>query len=125
MAAQQTEIPTAGIKQTPMAAGLGAELRYYKAFISYSHNDEKFAQKLHRRLERYRLPKSLRSGGKSVGAIFRDKAELSVSSGLDKSIKAALDASDHLNRWPLTLGQMATAGDWGRLSLFRVCKAWG
>lgn len=96
MAPQETETPTAGIEKKPIAAGLGAELRYYKAFISYSHNDEKFAQKLHRRLERYRLPKSLRSGGKSVGAIFRDKAELSVSSGLDKSIKAALDASDHL-----------------------------
>ena len=31
----------------------------YKAFISYSHQNEKFSQWLHRELERYKIPKDL------------------------------------------------------------------
>lgn len=69
----------------------------YKAFISYSHKNDKFARRLHRRLEHYRIPKGLRKGGgATLGTIFRDKVELSASSGLDKSIKAALDVSENL-----------------------------
>ncbi len=69
----------------------------YKAFISYSHKNDKAAKRLHRRLERYTIPKGLRENGlAALGAIFRDKVELSASSGLDKSIKAALDVSENL-----------------------------
>ena len=31
----------------------------YKAFISYSHSDEKWAKWLHRRLEAYKAPKAV------------------------------------------------------------------
>ena len=31
----------------------------YRAFISYSHSDERWAQWLHRALETYRLPRHL------------------------------------------------------------------
>lgn len=96
MVAQNPDSSIQSGVENPRVKGLNTGLRYYKAFISYSHKDEKFAQKLHRRLERYRLPKGLRTSGINVGAIFRDKAELPASSGLDKSIKAALQASDNL-----------------------------
>ena len=68
----------------------------YKAFLSYSHKDERRAKRLHRRLEQYRIPKSLRQGHVHLGAIFRDKEELSAASELDASIKAALRASEYL-----------------------------
>lgn len=68
----------------------------YKAFISYSHKDELRAARLHRRLERYRIPKTLRQNEAGIGLIFRDKAELSVASVLDASIEAALRESESL-----------------------------
>jgi len=68
----------------------------YKAFLSYSHKDEVRATRLHRRLERYRIPKNLRQNGPNLGTIFRDKEELSVASELDKSIQRALRESENL-----------------------------
>ena len=68
----------------------------YKAFISYSHKDEQAAKKLHRRLERYRIPKSLRKDSATLGAIFRDRDELAAASHLNKTIKAALHASENM-----------------------------
>ena len=68
----------------------------YKAFLSYSHKDEVRAARLHRRLERYRIPKNLRQNGPTLGKIFRDKEELSVASVLDKSIEKALRESESL-----------------------------
>jgi hypothetical protein len=68
----------------------------YKAFLSYSHKDEVRAARLHRRLERYRIPKNLRQNGPTLGKIFRDKEELSVASVLDKSIEKALRDSESL-----------------------------
>ena len=68
----------------------------YKAFLSYSHKDERRAERLHRQLERYRIPKNLRTGQSELGAIFRDKDELSAASELDASIQTALRASENL-----------------------------
>lgn len=68
----------------------------YKAFLSYSHKDDVLAKRLHRDLERYKIPKSLRENGPSLGAIFRDQDELSVASVLDVSIRAALTESESL-----------------------------
>ena len=72
------------------------KLPLYAAFISYSHKDEKVAARLHRRLERYKIPKSLRRGKSDIGIVFRDKVELSASAGLSSSIHAALEASEAL-----------------------------
>lgn len=33
--------------------------KQYKAFISYSHNDEEFGSWLHKELEKYKIPKCL------------------------------------------------------------------
>ncbi len=71
----------------------------YKAFLSYSHADEKVARKLHRRLERYRVPRTLGTVAGRTGRlspIFRDKEELASSGSLSRSIREALDASEYL-----------------------------
>lgn len=68
----------------------------YKAFLSYSHKDEIQAARLHRKLEQYRIPKNLRQNGPGLGAIFRDKDELSAASVLDASIQTALRESESL-----------------------------
>lgn len=68
----------------------------YKAFLSYSHKDDVIARRLHRDLERYKIPKNLRENGPNLGAIFRDQDELSVASVLDVSIRAALTESESL-----------------------------
>lgn len=67
----------------------------YKAFISYSHADEKWARWLHMRLERFRPPKGLRVSG-PLKPIFRDREELAASSDLSTSIQEALIAAESL-----------------------------
>jgi tetratricopeptide (TPR) repeat protein len=67
----------------------------YKAFISYSHHDARWAKWLHRNLESYRPPKQLRNSG-SLKPIFRDRDELAASNDLTASIVAALNAAENL-----------------------------
>jgi len=76
----------------------------YKAFISYSHQDKKWGDWLHKKLETYKVPKIL------VGTqtpfykylphrlipTFRDREELASSSELGKQINEALVDSSHL-----------------------------
>lgn len=75
----------------------------YRAFISYSHVDQIAAARLHRQLERYRLPKRLVGEETARGPvpdrltpIFRDLDELPASDDLNAEIKAALAASGAL-----------------------------
>lgn len=73
--------------------------RIYRAFISYSHRDSAFAAWLHRALETYRLPAGLggdETRGRALGAVFRDRSELSAGSDLSGSIREALDRSEYL-----------------------------
>lgn len=74
--------------------------RKYRAFISYCHEDEKWAEWLHRSLERYRLPRALRSslsaGAADLKPIFRDKDELASGHSLSDSLKEALGSSEWL-----------------------------
>lgn len=72
----------------------------YRAFLSYSHRDAAIAQRLHRRLEAYRVPPGLRDGEADAREIptrlhpvFRDREELASAARLSDSIEAALDAS--------------------------------
>lgn len=81
-----------------MAAEIG-----YRAFISYSHMDERWARYIHRKLERYRLPASLARKRTECGdspiclrPIFRDRDELPAGQDLRAEIEAALRASDAL-----------------------------
>ena len=73
----------------------------YRAFLSYSHQDRKLAELLHRELERYRIPKHLLGSDNSqalrnLRPIFRDRDELSTGTALHQVIQNALADSDAL-----------------------------
>ena len=72
----------------------------YKAFISYSHKDNKWASWLHKRLETYRFPKSVieKSGSQppKLRPIFRDREDLSVGADLGQKIEQALVQTESL-----------------------------
>ena len=61
---------------------------HYRAFISYSHADGRFAGWLHRRLEAARLPDQRR-----LSPIFFDRAELAAGPDLSVQVRAALAQS--------------------------------
>ncbi len=73
----------------------------YKAFISYSHADRRWAKKLQEYLEAYRIPKGV---GSNQGAanrfplrpVFRDEEELAAAPKLDERIEEALTQSEAL-----------------------------
>jgi tetratricopeptide (TPR) repeat protein len=72
----------------------------YRAFISYSHRDSKWAAWLHRALESYHPPKSLVGTStphgpvpKKLAPIFRDRDELASSTKLGDALTAALRSS--------------------------------
>jgi tetratricopeptide (TPR) repeat protein len=72
----------------------------YRAFISYSHGDEKWARWLHRSLETYRLPKHLVGQETVFGPVparftpvFRDRDELASATDLGATLTAALEQS--------------------------------
>ena len=71
---------------------------HYKAFISYSHKDHKWGGWLHRRLERYRLPKGFAKSHSNtpLKPIFRDREELSAANDLSAEIEHALAESENL-----------------------------
>jgi len=69
----------------------------YRAFISYSHRDEKWAAWLHTALETYRIPKALVGETTTFGVIparlapvFRDRDELASATDLGEVLTQAL-----------------------------------
>ena len=71
----------------------------YNAFISYRHisPDKEIADKLQKKLENYKPPRSLSNGKRSGGwRVFRDETELPTSSNLSNDIKMALEESEYL-----------------------------
>ena len=74
--------------------------KHYKAFISYSHQDEKFAKWLHKQLEKYKIPKELKENHPNLPQklfpLFRDRDELSTSSNLGAEILKSLHSSEYL-----------------------------
>jgi hypothetical protein len=60
--------------------------KHYKAFISYSHDDEEFGSWLHKELEKYKIPKRFYDDyphlPKSLYPIFRDRYELNSGDSL-------------------------------------------
>ena len=72
----------------------------YDAFISYRHSrrDSFVAERLHKYLETYRLPKALKESvtKQGIGRVFRDREELPLTDNLNDYIVGALDDSEHL-----------------------------
>lgn len=74
----------------------------YKAFISYSHVDQKWARWLQRSLESYHTPKHLIKEApesvipKRLSPVFRDEDELAGSPNLSEQINSALVNSENL-----------------------------
>lgn len=77
-----------------------ADSRHYKAFISYSHSDERLARWLQRSLEKYKLPKTFRQSHPELPdrlyPIFRDRDELASGGELSDSIRKAMEDSEAL-----------------------------
>ena len=75
---------------------------HYDAFISYRHCelDSFVAEKIHKKLEAFKLPKAVRSkvknGKHKIERIFRDLEELPLSDNLMDPITNALNNSDYL-----------------------------
>jgi tetratricopeptide (TPR) repeat protein len=72
----------------------------YRAFISYSHADTKWANWLHRRLETFRIDRDLIGRQTAMGLIsttlrpiFRDRDDFTAGHSLSEQTLAALDAS--------------------------------
>lgn len=74
----------------------------YRAYISYSHADERWAAWLQRALESYRVPVRLESGREGhplprrIAPVFRDREDLSSARNLSEALVAALEASEYL-----------------------------
>ena len=75
----------------------------YRAFLSYSHEDKKWARWLHRSLENYRVPPHLNKPGdratgppNRIAPVFRDRTDLSSAACLPDAINEALEASESL-----------------------------
>ncbi|WP_026516186.1 toll/interleukin-1 receptor domain-containing protein [Butyrivibrio sp. MC2021] len=75
---------------------------HYDAFISYRHNefDSFVAENLHKKLENFKLPKSVltkvKDGKKKIERVFRDVDELPLTDNLSDPISKALLNSDYL-----------------------------
>jgi len=72
----------------------------YRAFLSYSHRDTRWAKWLHAALEGYRIDKDLAGRPTPAGAvpkslrlIFRDREDFSAGHSLTEQTEAALEAS--------------------------------
>lgn len=72
----------------------------YRAFISYSHKDKKWADWLHKAIETYKPPKKLVGQNTERGAVptklspvFRDREELPTATDLGRTINQALTTS--------------------------------
>jgi len=74
--------------------------KHYKAFISYSREDEKYAKKLHTKLETYVIPQELYKKypniPKKLSPIFRDIEQLRAGDKLANKILEKLQNSENL-----------------------------
>lgn len=89
---------------------------HYRAFISYSHADQKVARWLHRAIENYRVPSPLvgtqgESGivPRRLGKVFRDEEELAGAAQLGPQLEDPLRASEALI---VICSQRAAASRW-------------
>jgi hypothetical protein len=78
---------------------MDSNLYRYRAFISYSQVDRKYAKRLHSALETYRVPKGIKTSVKTsqrLGRFFIDNDEIGASADLGATLRSALEASEYL-----------------------------
>jgi len=109
-----------------MAEGAAHAGERYWAFVSYSHHDTAFGQRLHRRLESYQLPRRLAGRVTARGTVparlapvFRDREELAAANDLSAEVRAALAQSRSL---VVVCSPAAAASPWvsREVQLFRA-----
>ena len=92
----------------------------YKAFISYSHADERWGRWLHRQLEAFQLPsrtgESASLPRRPLRPVFRDRDELASSGDLSQSLVDALSESENLI---IVCSRHAAASQWVNAELQR------
>ncbi len=101
----------------------------YRAFISYSHRDREAGERLHRKLEAYRVPRKLvgamtREGSvpQRLTPIFRDREDLPTSGDLSASVEKALERSRFLI---VLCSPAAAASEWVDKEVARFKKLHG
>jgi len=74
--------------------------RSYRAFISYSQKDKRFAKRLHKVLESYKLPTGIdvqaSATKRRLGRFFRDEDEMGASTDLGQALRDAIEDSEYL-----------------------------
>lgn len=73
----------------------------YRGFISYSQVDKPFAQRLHKWLEAYRVPKGVSAEGvdaktRRLGRFFRDDDEMGAATDLGAALRGAIEDAQSL-----------------------------
>ena len=73
----------------------------YRGFISYSQHDKKYARKLHKWLEAYRVPRSLtanlpKDSKRRLGRFFRDDEEMGAATDLGAALRGAISDAECL-----------------------------
>jgi hypothetical protein len=72
-----------------------------RAFISYSQTDKRYARRIHRSLEAYRVPKGGEAAGlhdkrRRIGRLFRDDEEMGAATDLGEALRGAIADSESL-----------------------------
>ena len=79
---------------------MSTDKKRYRAFISYSQTDKKWAQALHKSLETYRVPLGVMADidpkKRTIGRIFRDDEEMGASQSLGAALEGAIEDSEVL-----------------------------
>lgn len=103
--------------------------RHYRAFISYSHADTKWANWLVRRLEGYRVPARfhgqvapLGTVGPRIAPVFRDRDELPTTGRLGDTITAALRESATL---VVICSPASAKSQWVQQEIIAFKRLWG
>jgi len=71
----------------------------YRAFISYSSEDQAQAARLHRALETYRVPRGIAADvgpDRRLGRFFRDDDEIGATANIGESVRAAIRGAESL-----------------------------
>ncbi|HST30675.1 MAG TPA: tetratricopeptide repeat protein [Chthoniobacterales bacterium] len=112
---------------SPAPPATAASTPKYRAFICYSQQDRIVAERVHRRLESYRVPKHLVGRETATGPapsrlspIFRDCDELAASSDIGAELKEAICASQFLI---VLCSPAAAQSRWvnAEIEIFRTC----